>query len=1137
MLTRVFGRKKYGKTEYCIDVLKKCVLEQKRCYLIVPEQFTFSCEKRMTDELGNRANLFAEVLSFTRLCTRVFRRFGGVSGGFLDSVGKLLCMSKAMRAVSGALCEYGGAFSDVSFAACAVRMAEEFSAYRITSDAIDRALNALSGHDDALGGKLRDVSLISAAYRAELKNSYGTDGENLDRLNSVLSEHDFFGKSTVIIDSFYGFTPQELRIVSHMLRQADDVYITFCTQKGDADPVFRRPVEASNAIFDLSAQIGLPVRDVILPAPPYHDGISRIERSFCAETCLYGGTPDTCGEDDDGGDNVEIIRCKNQIDEAKAVAARIHALVSDGKTHYRDIAVCARSAASYEGVIDVFFEKAGIPFTFSVREDLLTKPIIAYVLTAAEFISSWRQKSFLCLIKTGLMRLSAEQCALLENYIRTWNINGKKEFCTEWYMNPSGYSADFTEKDAKILDEVNAAKETVMTAVMKFYEDAAQANGCREMARAVYGLMCDSAYAAQLENDDDVRFWNLTVRAIDEIVKVYGDEEMTVASFCALFQTAVTEYGVQNIPETLDCVLIGAVDLIRSETVKYMFVLGCNNEYFPMQTVENEIFSDQEKTALARVGINVSSPAKDGAYDEFFLAYNIFCDPYQKLFLLYSERDTGGKDLKKSVLLSAVERLFPTLSEQTYPFCDPLGCITTPGALADDLYSIGDAAGSEAFMRAAKRVLSEDDGAVQQDTKNGSETGSIGENENENENEKEKFRALFAEKSPQEEREGMLSAETADAFFGDTVCASPSRFECYSSCRFHYFNRYVLKIFPEKKAELDSLQTGLVSHKILEYFVRELAESKRSGCLFSKEHAKNRIRSLLEIHFEKITHTRGTARTDAISKRFRYLYNRLSGILTELAEHLVDELEQSEFFPADFEVNIGISDDAIRSVPIEMKGPDGASAGNLHIVGQVDRADIYRKDGKTYVRIIDYKTGPKSFQKDAVAYGFQLQMLLYLYCISQSETKKYGENPVPAGVLYIPVRKPDVQDTVLADSTEEKYGKIMPAAFRGDGILIDDREVLCAMDRDLSGRFIPVTLTKDGVYSAYSKVDSLENLGKLLEKAAAVSGQLAYLMRTGNIQTNPYRNELSSCAKCEYGAVCRIDRKNKNIRYSLEEVK
>ena len=1098
MLKRVFGRKKYGKTNYCIEMLKKCVENKQRCFYIVPEQFTFACEKMVTSKIGNKANLYVEVLSFTRLCNRVFRTFGGISNSYLDSVGKTLCMSRVLRALSGELSEYASSASDMSFAKNAVSTVHEFASYNISSSEIETAIIEIEKNNSPLASKLRDITLLSAAFKAELKSVYGTDGESLDMLAKILKDKDFFGGSCVIIDSFYGFTPQELKIIRHIIRQSCETVITFCTDKGDTDPVFKRPYDASVLISHIAQDENADVEDISLPKPSYDDDISYLEQNFCSEVCLGTASSDDVRR----GENIKIVKCKNQIDEAKAVASMIHTLLRDGKTHFRDIAICARNVSSYSGIIDVFLEKSDIPYSFTVQDDLFTKPLISYILTNFEFVSSWRQQSFITLLKTGLIPSDDEDIALLENYVRTWNIIGKKAFLTEWYMNPSGYSAVFSEKDAQTLSVVNKTKDTVMSACIKFYEDLSQAITCKDIALCVYRLMCDTSYKDDLATEDDVRFWNLTVKALDEIVKVYSHDEMKPKEFVEIFKTVISEYGVIDIPEKCDSVLIGSVDLIRSETIKYMFVLGCNNEYFPLQASENSIFSDREKSILREAGISLSSASVDCAYDEFFLAYNIFCDPYEKLCLLYSESDLDGKPLRRSVLLDMIDTLFSENKDVSYPFDDPVLNITNFSSLAEELYSFK----NDAFIQASKIVLSEN----------------------------EEYKCVF-ENAQNTVYDGKISEQKTKELFGYTVCSSPSRFETYSRCRFCYFNRYLLKINPEAKAELNGLQTGLISHKILELFVKELAESKLSGNIYTHDFAKERIKELLDVHFEQITHS--TNKIDSISKRFTYLYNRLYVILSALAVHLVDDLSQSEFVPCDFEVNIGLSDDTIKSVPIDLVGDDGVKRGELRIVGQVDRADVYQKDGVSYVRIIDYKTGPKSFKKDDVAYGFNLQMLLYLYCIALSETKRYGEKVVPAGVLYIPVRRPDVKDAVLGDNIAEKGENALLSAFKGDGVLIDDLDILNAMDKGITGRFVPAQLSAQGGFNKLrSKVESLEKMGELLDRAAQVSGKLATMMYEGNIQTNPYKKVMSSCEHCDYKAVCRIDRKNENIRYNWEEV-
>ena len=52
----------------------------KSAFLIVPEQFSFESEKLLGETLGVKDAQNVEVLSFSRLCNSIFRRFARMCG-------------------------------------------------------------------------------------------------------------------------------------------------------------------------------------------------------------------------------------------------------------------------------------------------------------------------------------------------------------------------------------------------------------------------------------------------------------------------------------------------------------------------------------------------------------------------------------------------------------------------------------------------------------------------------------------------------------------------------------------------------------------------------------------------------------------------------------------------------------------------------------------------------------------------------------------------------------------------------------------------------------------------------------------------------------------------------------------------
>lgn len=109
MLRIVLGRAGAGKTDRIMDEIKKQV---EFCrggnILIVPDQYSHDAERMLCEKCGDNASMYAQVLSFTRMCSRVFAEQGGIADTFLDDAGKILVMGRAIELSSGQTKVYGG---------------------------------------------------------------------------------------------------------------------------------------------------------------------------------------------------------------------------------------------------------------------------------------------------------------------------------------------------------------------------------------------------------------------------------------------------------------------------------------------------------------------------------------------------------------------------------------------------------------------------------------------------------------------------------------------------------------------------------------------------------------------------------------------------------------------------------------------------------------------------------------------------------------------------------------------------------------------------------------------------------------------------------------------------------------------
>lgn len=1094
LLHNILGRAKSGKTEYILGICERMIREKRHTFLIVPEQGALAFERMVMERLGNVSNEYIEVINFKRLCNRVFRETGGLTQNYIDGARKLLIMNKAVCSVRDMLCLYKEASLIPDFIQKAVSVIAEFRLYGINPEMLEKAAVRLEESGNTrLCCKLRDFALIYSAYGKTVTDMFGEDfnyrdsTDDLERLATVLCDEKFFRGKTVIIDSFYGFTSPELSVIDRMVRDADDVYVTYLAETDTEDVLFSRGRKAYDKICTFAKDNFIEYEDIVTE---YGDGyentnLKNLEKNFAHE--LRDGNS---GLSDFTGDGVSIYKCENAYGEAKCAAAIINYLVRKCGARFSDIAILSRNPDSLCGILDTELSKNSIPFGFSMKYDLLTRPVATYIISAFEFIKNKSQQSVLKMLKSGLTELSDEEADLVECYIKTWNIRGNMFTDSEWMMNPDGYNsaAEMTDRSRHILEIVHNAREKLITPLTVFDEDIRSAVCADDISRAVVRLLSCGKYSLCELSDDEIVYHNMIMDALDCISDIYGNEYISPSDFAVILEMILSEYDTGSIPATVDEVDIASAELYRSAKNSYMIVLGLNDGIFPANPSPDNVFSDRERNLLSDMGLELSGTSADKAYDELFLAYKAVCSPSKELFLIYSEKDTNGDKLSASPVISMCLSALSGLREKKDTELMNLYLYLSKNSLA-----------SEISPENPERSKAISDFLLSKGIK---------------------------PKSDMNIRADYLSKDTAAKLYGYDLLLSPSRLDRFNYCAHSYFGTYTLALSPERKAELGPSETGNIVHKILELLICELSEMKQSGKEITVEYAVKRQHELLEAYIGDLV---GEKAKKELSKRFRYLYSRLSGALDACVGAMTEEIIQAEFIPKDFEMSIGTKNADIPFASIPIIDGEGKTEGTLTINGKIDRTDIYQKNGKVYIRVADYKTGNKKFNLADVSVGLNLQMLLYLYSLTKNCGTRYGDyEAVPAGVLYTPIHRPS-----LSFELGEEVSSDIKKEFHTNGILIDDIEILRAMEKNLEGKFIPAKLKKDGSFYSTSSISSLETMGRLLNCAADVASKLALEMKKGKIAKNPYKCDINSCAFCDLAPFCRYENGESGTRYVL----
>lgn len=367
MLRLILGRSGYGKT-YRIQQELVSLARQDGPHppllLIVPEQFSFESERALLEMLGPRLANRIQVLSFTRLAQTVGREVGGLAGRQLDDGTRALLMSQALEQVADSLVFYKRQAASPDYVQAMLSLLSECKQCAITPQQLEEASSSLE--DGTLRQKAAELALILDAYEALAARSHMDPLDSLTVLAARLPESRQLEGAMVFVDSFKGFTVQELQVLRALMRKAGQMTVALCADAVEDTAagygLFSPVIRTAARLRSMAYASDVPVARVELLTENHR---SRNEALRLLEAGAYSPRP---AVDPAPTQAVAIVPCADIYEECAFVARRIRRLLREEKLRCRDIAVVARNLAAYEGVLDVAFEEEGVPLYMDRRE-------------------------------------------------------------------------------------------------------------------------------------------------------------------------------------------------------------------------------------------------------------------------------------------------------------------------------------------------------------------------------------------------------------------------------------------------------------------------------------------------------------------------------------------------------------------------------------------------------------------------------------------------------------------------------------------------------------------------------------------------------------------------------------------------
>lgn len=1093
MLHIVFGRSGSGKTRFAMNTANDAAKKGIETVMIVPEQFTFETERAIVHNFGAKSCLEIEVLSFSRLVHRIMSKYGGLACRYIDDCGRHVLMRLALRQVADMLKVYSRQAESAAFVKTMVDAVAEYKVCGIDPDILDDAAKKCGG--GLLKHKLSDIALIMRTYSALLESRFADPLDDLTRLAAKLDDCPFFEGKTVIIDGFKGFTVQERKVIEKILKKADDVYVTLCAEslgRPDSAGLFSPVEKTARQLVNLANRCGCKVASPLV--------LSDTHRFECESLKALESTvfrPDSKPYSEPAP-QIRIVYAKNIYEEAKYVACEVTRLVRETGCRYGDIAVISRALDSYNGILDPIFEQYGIPLFYDSRRGVATHPLMALVLSLLKIMTdNFRQEDVLRYLKTGLSGFTTLETSTLENYMLVWDIKGEKHWSEDWKGSPSGFEGR-KDDDAEELIYLNELRRRLYEPIAQLKEQ--MENG--QQPRALYEFLCKNGVrdavtkaCRELKDAGETRLsgeygqiWERLVLMLDQITMAANGAKLTLEDFASLLGLVIENTDLGSIPPSLDAVTAGDAERIRTDGAKYVFVIGLAEGMFPRAANVGGLISESERRSLVELGLELSPPASEQAAEERFFAYKAFTCASRGVYLTCPRSDASGEVLRPSYFLPAVKRLFPRCTVVDDALSDPLDTVANEKTAFD---LMAQKFGEKTPLRAALRSVFEQRPDYAS-------------------------RLAALDRAASGDRLHFKNSATARALYGENMRVSPTSVEDFGKCRFMYFCRYGLRAKPRRPAELDAPEIGTVIHFVLE---RLLSKTADRGLANVPQDELEKMTKAELAEFARVY----LGGLDDKPERFRHLFGTLEETVICLVNHLAQEFAQSGFTPVDFELAIAPDGDV---KPYEIKLPDG---GRLIVGGKVDRVDALKLNGKTYLRVVDYKTGTKTFNLNDLLYGLNLQMFIYLFTLCRNAAGRYGDGKevLPAGVLYVPAKRPEVAAQRAEDP--QKIKAQADKELRMNGIVLNDPGVILAMETSGAGRFIPASVKgeqdDDGTVryavGARSSVASIEQFGILRRHIEKTLTAMAKTLRDGDAAAVPVSGlGYNPCQYCDYISIC-----------------
>lgn len=1101
----IYGKPGSGKSTYCFQEIANLIEKEKKIFIITPEQFSFTAERKLMESVSSKSAINAEVITLSRMAYRVLAQVGGNNKNNLSKCGKAMLIYSILTNYKHELKFLGKSDENINLSMTAIT---EFKKHGITVENLKDEIEKIE--DIYLKNKLLDMSLIYEKFEEKICNHYIEETDLLTILASSLKETDLVKNSIIYIDEFAGFTYQEYQVIKELIRQAKQVNITMCIDNlnintnPDTDIYYSNKITLSK-ILNFVEENEFKLENPVVLDKPYRFKTEELKH---LSNNIYNSKSTKYEKN---VENIELFLAKNEYSEVEEIAKKISTLVREKGLRYKDISIVTKNIGNYSSLVRAIFNQYEIPVFIDEKRDLNQNIIVQYILAVLEILNkNFSNEAVFGYIKLGFLEADRDEIFRLENY------------CTKWGIKQSKWKKDFIyeledEGKRQEIERLNELRKQIINPLLKLQDRIKQEKTSTNITKAIYEFLqeqnIEEKIIKKIEELEEKNLLDLVseyktsyktiLDILDEIIVIFKEEKITIDQYSKILKIGLKNSGLGKIPGTQDQVILGDVDRSRSHKVNTVFIIGLNDGSFPSINKDEGFFNDLDREKLKEDGIELAKGTIDKLYEDNFNIYKAFTTAENRIYLSYVSSDSDGKSLRPSMLIGKIKKMYPKLQEKSDVISKRYEVVNETITYEELIENIAKLKNKEKIEEIWYHVYqyyklqNEWNTKLQKD-----------------------LEALNYTNLPER-----IKKENIDRLYGSTLNTSISRLEKYRSCPFSYYLQYGLRLKEKEQLRIQSFNTGSFMHETIDEFFEYVKQEDLNLAELEEEQIFNIVSKIVEEDLKL-----GKNFTFTATAKYKVLVRRLKKIISKALKYIIETIIHSDFRIEGTEIEFGKKG---RYEPIILELENGKK---IEITGKIDRVDTADSENGKYLRIIDYKSSAKNIDLNEVYAGLQIQLLTYTDAICKEE------DIMPAGIFYFSL----LEQMVKAEKKmkDEEIEEMIRKNFRMKGLIIADVKIIKMNDNTLksgSSKLVPAALTTSGtINEKWTNGVKSEEFKILQDYIYKTIKDIAREILSGNIDLKPYyKKGKTPCEYCEYKGICGFNprQNNNNYRYIDQRTK